>query len=596
MRRELVDEIVVQLTPRNRFQLFPPASDRAAWTSLGKADLEEMRRAADWAVQQELEPLGAQEYMAYARRGDGTYEQNYNRRRSRLCRLILGECALHDGRYMDEIVGLIWAILEESSWVLPRNNRARYAMKPVALPMVVSPDVDGASARTASDLCWAAQLLGRELEEYTPEIASRIRYEVNRRLFIPLLSKERLELGAAGPVEMSGIISGALAAALTMEHDEERRLQLVLKCIQLIQRLLDGEPLDGRIREGVEVWEQVAGEIMDAYSLLFAATNRRVMVYDEPEVIDMGNFLLFSHMFRDEFFCPGAQHGQVTFDGGRVYRYALKTCDAPLADLGAYLLHRGEAGENIGESLMNRIHTAFYKAELEKKFPRQPLPLQDFLPRSGWMMARSRADSEQGFLIYCKGGVNEAGARFHRDAGDFVLYYNALPVLIDIGQFESSAFHNLPSVNGAEQSAGWGFGADEVTAQLEAEGAVISMNLARAYDRGSGALTLQRTLMLNRPGNYVRLVEAFDLSGAQNRVDFHFIFPDKPFLSGCSAALNGVVMEWEQGLSPQLDEIRLTEPYLIHKWGESVFRLTLSVQGAISHDQFTFVFGADGGQ
>lgn len=39
--------------------------------------------------------------------------------------------------------------------------------------------------------------------------------------------------------------------------------------------------------------------------MLFAATDRKVMVYDEPEMMDMGNFLLFSHMFRDEFFCPG---------------------------------------------------------------------------------------------------------------------------------------------------------------------------------------------------------------------------------------------------------------------------------------------------
>lgn len=120
----------------------------------------------------------------------------------------------------------------------------------MALPLAVSPDVDRASAQTAADLSWAAQLLKRELEDYTPEIASRIRYEVNRRLFIPLLSKERLELGGAGAAEMAGIISGGLAAALTLEGDEERRLQLVLKCIQLTGRLLDGESADGASGKG----------------------------------------------------------------------------------------------------------------------------------------------------------------------------------------------------------------------------------------------------------------------------------------------------------------------------------------------------------
>lgn len=585
-----MDEIILHLTPRSRFQLFPPARERAAWESLGQEDRDEMRRSADRAAHQAIEPLGAMEYMAYARRGDDVYETNYYKRRNRLRSLILGECALHDGRYMDDIVSLIWAILEESSWVLPQNNRARYAMKPVALPLAVSPDVDRASAQTAADLSWAAQLLKRELEDYTPEIASRIRYEVNRRLFIPLLSKERLELGGAGAAEMAGIISGGLAAALTLEGDEERRLQLVLKCIQLTGRLLDGESADGRIREGVAAWERVAGEIMDVYSMLFAATDRKVMVYDEPEMMDMGNFLLFSHMFRDEFFCPGDRRAQLKFDGGRVYRYALKTCDGLLADLGAYLWHRGEEKPRRDESLMNRIHAAFYKAELEKKFPRQPLPLQDFLPRSGWMMARSQEDSEGGFLLYCKGGVNESGAGCHRDAGDFVLYHNALPVIIDIGQFEGSEFHNLPTVNGVNQSAGWGFGAFDVTARLDRDRAVVSMDLARAYDRESGASTLQRTLMLERNGNYVRLVEAFDLNRPENRVDFHFIFPDKPRLSGQSALIHGVSMSWEAGLSPQIDEIRLTEPYLIQQWGESVFRLTLSVQDNISHDQFTFIF------
>ena len=114
------------------------------------AAVAEMRRSADRAAHQAIEPLGAMEYMAYARRGDDVYETNYYKRRNRLCGLILGECALHDGRYMDDIVSLIWSILEESSWVLPQNNRARYAMKPVALPLAVSPDVDRASARSGS--------------------------------------------------------------------------------------------------------------------------------------------------------------------------------------------------------------------------------------------------------------------------------------------------------------------------------------------------------------------------------------------------------------------------------------------------------------
>ena len=54
------------------------------------------------------------------------------------------------------------------------------------LPDVEVPIVDLIAAETTADLAWADYLLGTELDDVSKIIRSRIVYEVNRHIFIPI--------------------------------------------------------------------------------------------------------------------------------------------------------------------------------------------------------------------------------------------------------------------------------------------------------------------------------------------------------------------------------------------------------------------------
>ena len=63
--------------------------------------------------------------MDFARTGNRRrYEGPYFERRSALGRLVLAECVEGSGRFLDDIINGVWAICEESTWVISGHNLA----------------------------------------------------------------------------------------------------------------------------------------------------------------------------------------------------------------------------------------------------------------------------------------------------------------------------------------------------------------------------------------------------------------------------------------------------------------------------------------
>ena len=91
-----------------------------------------------------------------------------------LANLVLAECLEGKGRFLDPILDLAWAICEESSWVLPAHQTLLTDMQ--------RPVIDLGSAMTSLMLAEMDALVGAQLD---PLLGERIRYEVDRRSFVP---------------------------------------------------------------------------------------------------------------------------------------------------------------------------------------------------------------------------------------------------------------------------------------------------------------------------------------------------------------------------------------------------------------------------
>src|SRR6185437_8395270 len=82
-----------------------------------------------------------------------------------------------------------------------------------------------------------------------------------------------------------------------------------------------------------------------------------------------------------------------------------------------------------------------------------------------------------GLFLACHGGTN-GESHNHNDVGDFIIYKGGRPVIIDVGSgtytartfsghrydlwFNTSAYHNLPTINGYQQGTGLAYAATDV--------------------------------------------------------------------------------------------------------------------------------------
>src|SRR5437868_13875778 len=112
------------------------------------------------------------------------------------------------------------------------------------------------------------------------------------------------------------------------------------------------------------------------------------------------------------------------------------------------------------------------------------------------MAARSVPNSAQGLYVAAWGGHN-AQSHNHNDVGNFIVYGDGTPVLIDVGvetysaktfsaqRYEiwpmQSAYHNLPTINGIMQGAGREDKVKDVSFGESAKRVSFSADIAYAY-------------------------------------------------------------------------------------------------------------------
>ena len=181
----------------------------------------------------------------------------------------------------------------------------------------------------------------------------------------------------------------------------------------------------------------------------------------------------------------------------------------------------------------------FQGDEIRKAEARDPLVREAWLDGIQVATARRRAGTTEGFYFAALGGHN-AESHNHNDVGNFVVYLNGNPVLIDVGvenytakTFSSkryeiwtmqSAFHNLPTINGVMQAAGRQYEAREVGFHADDASAEFSADLAAAYPKEAGVEKWRRSVRLDRAANAVLVTDRFALRGA-GKIEMNLMTP-----------------------------------------------------------------------
>lgn len=522
----------------NDWHPFPTVDEREGWDSLPGQIRKAYVARGEEALDFDWPCLPATLFLDHVRTGNRTRFQNErNKRRGALADLILAECVEGNGRFVDQIANGIWVTCEETYWGVPAHLRLQAAGK--GLPDASEPTVDLFAAETSALVSWALYLVGGKLDDVSKMIRPRIEMEVDRRILTPLLTRE--DFGWMGFSDTGRrvnnwnpwINSNWLQSFLIVEKDRERLVQGIAKSLRSLDRFIEPYPQDGGCDEGPGYWGRAAASLFDCLEILESATDGAIDMFDLPLLKNMGSFIYKLHI-HDQYFVNFADAAAIVSPAASIiYRYGTRVGDAQMSAFGSWLAHKQNVGEKgFGDSVARQLPALFSAKDLLAKDGTQPLPRDAWFPDIQVMGGRCQAGTPDGFFVAAKGGTNNESHN-HNDVGNFVVFVDGKPVLIDSGvepytaknasseRYDiwtmSSNYHNVPQVNGQPQQAGAEFLAQDVTYGETDETVTFQLQLKDAYAKDAGIQSWVRALTLTR-GQGVEIADAFELIKAESLV------------------------------------------------------------------------------
>jgi hypothetical protein len=585
------------LLPRDRYHPFPPAAERSAWEALPADARSAMLQRGEKQLKRAWEVMPATLFLEFARNGNRSrFEAVRNRRHTKLQDLVMAECMEGQGRFADEIANGVWLICEESFWGLPAHLGQQRAG--VGLPDVAEPIVELLAAETANLLSWTAYLVGPQLTAVSWLLPERIRLEIDRRILSPCLTRDDFGwMGFTGRQLNNWtpwICSNWIAAALLEEFDEKRRQTAVCKALRCLDNFLDGYADDGGCDEGPGYWDRAAASLFDCLELLDGAcAGSGAAVFRQPLLREMGRYICRAHIYDDWYTNFGDAPARVAVNGHLVYRFGKRVDDPQMMRHGAFAAFFRDAAGIPGQSLGRQLPALFNLAELRQAPRQQALQRDVWLPGIQVMAARVKDGSAEGLYLAAQGGHN-GKSHNHNDVGNFLVYANGQPAIVDVGvetytaqtfsaqRYEiwtmQSAFHNCPTIDGVMQSPGRQFRASDVEYHADDNAAEFRLNIATAYPEEANLDRWNRTLRLLRGKNEIELVDEFGLKQSAKAITLTLMTPcpvAQPGEGVLALADTVKVFYDPQTFTPVIEEIKLEDSRLRSTWGERLFRILL---------------------
>lgn len=525
--------------------LFPTADDRDFWDA--RADGRYIKDAEEY-LGFEWPSIRAREHMAYFTEGDRrAMEVPHFTRRNALCKLLLGEIAEYRGRFIPDIVDGVFAICEESFWGVSAHSVCRNI-----------PDgdksvrcIDLFAAETGSLIAMTCYMLKDELEKYCPEIVTRAKWELYRRIIEPYATRtDFFWMGYGYPVNNwnAWILSNVLTVYLLLEKDKWKLSCAVTKMMIEINRLYETYPEDGGCDEGACYWAVSGGCIFEFCDLLYVASGGRLNFFDDEKLRRIGRFILRNYIGNGYIinFADGMakiNHAMT----GLLWMMGLRTGEPEYFALAREQSMHDPEKEGMtpfverDAKIKRRLYEMIYEEEIKNAPTFVPAESDIF---EVLQVASVRGD---GWTVAAKGGHNGENHN-HNDVGSFLAYFDNSPVLVDpsCGTYVGASFrgnrygiwtnrsdwHNLPVINGVIQKEGKNYRADGFSLDKN----TINISFAGAYPDDAGTESVSRSITTE--GGTVRLTDSITLRSKGN-VTENFITPLPVTVNGDRAVING---------------------------------------------------------
>ena len=516
-----LDQVKQSLVAYGQYHPYPTTP--TAWkAAVPDSVLRALVQAGEKYLDYTFEPISATISMDFVRSGDRERHSGISfDKRNVLMQLLLAESVEDKGRFTEAILNGVWSICEESYWGVPAH------ISRTGLPDVENPIVDLFTAETAAVLAFADYFVGDKLDAINPLVRKRIYYESNHRFLEPLSTNPDAYgwMSKTKPVNNWNpwIMSNWITTTLIVEKDKNRRAELVHQAMLGLDRYLNSLGEDGGCDEGPSYWTAAGASVFDCLEMLSHATNNQVNIYQNPLIQNMGTYFYKVHIDGNYFVNFADADPKLIPDGLLLYRFGNALNDQRMVDMGRWAVGRfpDRATTVSGFHRFRSIENLLTIKKIGKTLPSYDKVQDAWLSDIQVLTAR---DTDSDFFLATHGGHN-AESHNHNDVGDFILYSQGEPVIIDAGRgnytartfspqryelwFTQSNYHNLPIINGIGQKAGRQYEATEASSTINEKEASLTMNIAHAYPTEAGVSSWKRKVTMNRTKNQVEILDDY---------------------------------------------------------------------------------------
>jgi hypothetical protein len=597
------------------WQPFPVYTTRAGWDSLPRDIRENVIHEAESLIGKAYEFLPLTEYLGFVRDGNrNRYEKIYFGRRTRLLQALTAECMEGKGRFTDDILNGVWAICEESSWCLPAHiGQAK------GVPDPGQPVVDLFAAETAALLAFTDYLFGNELAKSSPLLEKRLRDEVHFRVLNPFLEKEDYAwMGLQGQTVNNWnpwILSNIFSSTLLIEDNREKQIKTIAKALRCLDSFTNGYPSDGGCDEGPAYWGRAGGSLFDCLETLYSASDGKINYYDVPLVRNIGQFIYKAYINAPWYINFADASAQIEPEAYLIFSFGQRINDPILSAFGAQLNSTQTfTVSNRIESPGRSLPQLFGLQKINAATKSWPCLRDAWLPDLQVMAARTMSGSPSGLFLAAKGGHN-AESHNHNDVGNFIVYYNGQPVIIDAGvgaytakTFSAerytiwsmqSQFHNLPTINGFMQEPGRNFAADNPHYFSDDKRVRFSIGLSSCYPKEAAIEKWKRTFEFER-GIKISVTDSFKLQEVKGATSWNFLTCLKPKINGdgtITLSSNGIyktdrdiILQYPaKDLDAQIQQV-IMRPEDGYVWKTNLCRIIITPKSMKARGAYQFIF------
>ena len=585
--------------PKKDFRLFCELDGY----SYDEEKMAKVVKRAEEMLEEEIPFLPLSAFREFSKNGNrSNYQSTVNKRKTMAMMLTLAEHYEKKGRFTEKLADVLWAMMEESTWLYPAHNHNTPNAIDPTVPCVYGDAMHGialCSAGGAAAFTLAYHLLKDELAEISPVIPEKMLYTINERIIKPYLTCNFWWMGTTKRRTNNWcpwIVSNVLYITAVTVEDDRTRSTIVERSLRYLDEYTEGLANDGGCDEGPGYWGKAGGSLFDCLELIYDMTGGKIDVFDHPYIKAIGEYIAKVNI-TDKYYVNFADGSpRCDHEGSFFVRFGTRIGSEELMTLGKSLASK--YGWSIDYSSMYRT-LRYVNCARPTEGATVVAKECALLKELKVMVARETTDPNVGTLLALKGGHN-AESHNHNDLGNFIVYKNGKPVLIDVGVGSytrqtfspdrykiwsmQSGYHNLPSFGGVDQKNGIDFAScdevfDEATKSAE-------MELKNAYPEEAGLKTYRRAFRLE--GGKAIITDSFELD-EKKTVTFHFMTHMKPLEDGAGKIklAEGMTLSYDPSLAPAIEELDPEGYNQQSKWGtDYLYRISLSCEA--SEGSYTF--------